>query len=262
MLAGLQSILLQKDLKWPPVEEWTVSRTVVRGLYNKMFEPGGYRYDNLNLQSEKPTLSGRSESGQSICQFGPDSITLEENHCHLEKFVQVVETVLGGLDEQDIPPFFLQRVKIQCLAQPTNCQDAVQLLAGRAARVYENIGPFERPPSFFGIRFRFPPALLRRGEEEADTDDLTEEEFRRAVADGRIEEKSGFVTLRFESYAKDPCKVWMEVAASYLQSEEPLTIADIPRIVRNIKDSYVFLTENGKRFLDQFDTKPEGDADE
>jgi hypothetical protein len=137
------------------------------------------------------------------------------------------------------------------------------LLASRAARVYENIAPFERPPSFFGIRFRFQPVhLIRRQEEELDAHDLTEEALQQAVADGRVEEKSGLITLRFESYAKDPRKVWMEVAASYLQSEEPLTIAEIPRIVRNIKDSYLFLTENGKRFLDQFDTKPEGDADE
>jgi hypothetical protein len=117
MLSEPQSIFFQTELKWPPIEEWRVSKSVVRGLYNKMFEPGGYKYDNLNLQSEKPTLSRGSESGQSICQFGPDSITLEESHdCHIEAFVQVVETVLGGLKEEDIPPFFLQRVKIQCPA--------------------------------------------------------------------------------------------------------------------------------------------------
>lgn len=264
MLSEPQSIFFQTELKWAPIEEWTVNTTVVRGLYNKMFEPGGYTYDNLTLQSEKPTLSRRSESGQSICQFGADSITLEESHdCHLETFVEVVETVLGGLNEEDIPPFFLQRVRIQCLAQPANCENAVELLAGRAARVYENIQPFERPPSFFGMRFRFPPAQLFRGDAaELGAGKVTEEELKRALADGRIEEKAGFITLRFESYARDPHKVWMEVAANYPQSDERLTVAHIPPIVGNIRESYKFLTTNGKRFLDQFDTQHEGEQNE
>jgi len=263
MLSEPQSIFFQTELRWPPVEEWTIGKSVVRALYNKMFEPGGYKYDNLDLQSEKPTLSRRSETGQSICQFGLDSITLEESHdCHIDTFVEVVQTVLGGLGAQEIPPFFLQRVKIQCLAQPANCDDAVQLLAGRAARVYENIGPFDRPPSFFGLRFRFPPALVCRDERENNDGDLTDELLKRAVAEGRVEEKSGFVTLRFESYVRDPHKVWMEVAASYPQSDEPLTIADTERIVRNIRESYQFLTGNGKRFLDQFDTRDEENRDE
>ncbi len=264
MLSEPKSIFFQTELEWPPLEQWTVSKDTIRHLYNKMFGPDGYTYDNLDLQSEKPTLSRRSESGQSLCQFGPNSITLEESHeCQVGAFSEAVQTVLGGLQKSDIPPFFHQRVKIQCLAQPANCRNTVELLAGRAARVYENIAPFERPPSFFGIRFRFSPTQLLHpkegeGEGEGEANGLTEEVVQRAVAEGRVEDKPGFITLRFESYARDPQQVWMEVAAGYLADGEPWAVTDTSAIIGNINDSYKFLTVNGKRFLDQFDTKHEG----
>jgi len=254
-----KSIFFQTELKWPPLEEYAVSEDVVRGLFNKMFEPGGHKYDNLQLQSDKPTLYKKARGGQSLCQFGSDSITIEESHeeCYLREFLNTVETVLGGINEDDIPPFFLQRVKIQCLCQTSICEDAVELLAGRVSRAYDAIQPFERPPAFFGVRFRFPPVHLVTPRESSGEPDEAEDEddIEQAIAEGRIEEKAGFVTLRLESYAQDPSQVWMEVAEMYPHFDSPMALADIQKITSNIQKSYDFLTQNSRSFLDQFDTE-------
>lgn len=253
-----KSIFFQTELKWPPFDEFSVSESVVLGLFNKMIEPGGYKYDNLTLQ-DKPTLHTKVGGGQSLCQFGSDSIMIEESHqeCHLDIFGEVIETVLGGLSEEDIPPFFLQRVKIQCLCQTANCEDAVELLAGKVSRVFDAIEPFGRPPAFFGVRFRFPPVhLVNSVGDDSQADDAGEDDeinFNRALDEGRVEEKAGFVTLRLESYAEDPSQVWMEVAATYPHFEEPMALKDVSKIIGNVRNSYDFLTKNSKEFLDQFD---------
>ena len=258
-----KSTFFQTELKWPPLEEFAISEDVVVRLFNKMREPDGYRYDNLTLQTDKPTLHRKGSGGQSLCQFGSESITIEESdeQCHIETFVEVVETVLGGLEEDDVPPFFLQRVKIQCLCQTAHAANAVQLLAGKVSHVFDAVEPFGRPPAFFGVRFRFPPIHLvspspREGESGADDEQSADEsEIEQAIAEGRIEEKAGFVTLRLESYAKDSRQVWMEIAGTYPHFEEPMALADVAKIIGNIRSAYEFLTNNSKSFLDQFDTE-------
>ncbi len=178
----------------------------------------------------------------------------------VESFIEAVQTVLGGLGLEDMPPFFVQQCKMQCLAQPANVESALQLLAARVANVYEPIAPFERPPTHFGVRFRFPPVVLREAEEEEHDevqpsikDDKTE------IANpkrGRPGEKKieSFVAARFETYAEDDKQVWMEVSAAYPQLERPLLVTDAERIVNNIRETHLFLTDKCKRFLDQFDT--------
>ncbi len=223
-----------------------------------MHEPGGYKYDNLKLQSDKPTLYSDGRGGQSLCQFGPDQITIEESHaeCSIKEFTEVVQTVLGGLVEDEIPPIFFQRVKIQCLSQVTHCHNSVELLAGKVSRAFGAIEPFERPPSMFGVRFRFPPVNVVDTQDDDDAEgEPGEEAIREAINQGRVEEKTGFVTLRLESYAKDRKRVWMEVAGAYPQFDEPLALADADKIIANIHNAYDFLTQNSKRFLDQFDTE-------
>jgi hypothetical protein len=269
MLSDPKSILFSTELKWPPFEEFGVSKDVVRTLYNKMFDPGGYTYDNLELQNDKPLLHRSTSNGRSMCQFGADSITIEENtvDCDIVSFVDIVKTVLGGLDQDDVPPFYLQRVRIQCLSRPTHCSNAVELLAGRASKVFDVIEPFERPPALFGMRFRFPPVHLVRSPEDevvveegdAQNDDEADD-IELAMSEGRVEEKAGFVVLRFESYAKDPQSVWMEAASTY-PLPEPLALDDLEKITENIQTSYEFLTVNSKQFLDQFDVK-QGDDDD
>ncbi|MCH8047342.1 MAG: hypothetical protein IID44_26885 [Planctomycetes bacterium] len=108
----------------------------------------------------------------------------------------------------------------------------------------------------FGVRFRFPPVNVVDTQDDDDAEgEPGEEAIREAINQGRVEEKTGFVTLRLESYAKDRKQVWMEVAGAYPQFDEPLALADADKIIANIHNAYDFLTQNSKRFLDQFDTE-------
>lgn len=261
MLGGLRSILFETTLRWPPLEGFHVNKEAIRRLYNKMFEPGGYRYENLDLQAECPTLSTRHADGHSVCKFGADFITIEEKKSHITVggFLEVVDTVLRGLDPNEVPPFFIQQCKVQCLAQPANSENSLMLLAARVANVYTAVDPFERPPLFFGVRFRFPPVVIEQekvkpiGEKE-DGSGLESGQSEVVPEEGEAKEvprkvMEGFVTVRFETYAEDISQVWMEVTAAYPQTERLLT----PRIAANISDTYQFL-EKSKRFLDQFDT--------
>jgi hypothetical protein len=50
----------------------------------------------------------------------------------------------------------------------------------------------------------------------------------------------------------------MEVAASY---PGPFAVATLADVTTNIRETYQFLTEKCKRFLDQFDTKDETEND-
>ncbi len=63
MLSEPRAILFHTELQLPPIEEIKVSKERVRELYNKMCEPGGYTYENLDLQATIPTLSTRKPDG-------------------------------------------------------------------------------------------------------------------------------------------------------------------------------------------------------
>ena len=153
---------------------------------------------------------------------------------------------------------------MRCLAQPAN-STPLELLANRVASVYEQIEPFERPPSYFGVRFQFQPAILvprseSEGSEEPEdstaietVDESDEEGPERPV------EMPGHITLRLETYARDPSQVWMEAKAFYPQAVRPIFLTDLDRIAANIRHTYNFLTSNCKRFLDQYDFPGEND---
>jgi hypothetical protein len=252
-----KSTFFQTQLEWPPIDDFAIPTSVVLGLFNKMFEPGEYRYDNLSLGSDKPTLYREVTKGQSLCQFSKESITIEESHddATIGTFKEVVEIVLGALEEDEIPPFFMQRVRIQCLCDVSGCNGAVDLLAGKVANVFSAIEPFRRPPRFFGIRFRFPPvSIITAPESVVDSDGSDDDTIiERAIKEGRLEEKAGFVTLRMETHAKDINQVWMELAGTYPHLDEPMALADMRKITRNIQSAYEFLTNNAIEFLNQFD---------
>jgi len=239
-----------------------------------MSQAGGNQYENLDLQSDPPFVSIRHPGGGlSACRFGASSLTIEEKRTPfltVDEFVGVVKTVLGGLKEDEVPsPFFLQQCRMQCLAQPSNVENSLDLLARRLARVYGAIDPFGRPPAFFGVRFRFPPVILeQQGENPEATGQICDETPTqqggtdkpaspiedRPIADLPVEKK-GFVTVRFETHTEDITQVWMEVNASYPETDLPLSLKDTARIAENIRETHVFLVDKSKRFLDQFDNK-------
>ena len=276
MLSGLRTVFFQNTLRWPPLEGYSVSKDAIRRLYNKMFEPEGYRYENLDLQSDVPSLSSRREGGGlSVCRFGTSSLTIEEKKPTLtvDGYIEAVTTVLSALSEEEVPPIFLQECRMQCLAQPSNAQSPLVLLASRVARVYDHIEPFGRPPAFFGVRFRFPPVILldreeashNTGEEPSDAQERSLEApssiepAHGDASEGRRVEKRGFVTVRFETHAEDTSQLWMEVTAAYLETDPVLSLRDTERIANNIRETHTFLAQRCKQFLDQFDTGSDSD---
>lgn len=263
MISEPKSILIATHLEYPP-EGFKIVDDEIVSLYHKLREPGGYRYENLVIQADPPRLftEGPGDDTESFCEIGPHTISIVERGAPVmaaDEFAGVVQTVLGGLGDR-CPPFFFQRTKIQCLAQPIS-GDSIELLAGKVANVLNRISPFGRPPSFFGVRFRFLPEEFFNDEGKQD------EQGTEAVADAHVEEESegslvdtpagvqsaeGFVTVRFESYSRDPSQVWMEVGA--MDRLAPVVATqDIDRLGKSIVRVYKFLTENCKRFLDQFD---------
>lgn len=158
---------------------------------------------------------------------------------------EIVKGVLGGLSavmedlDCEVPPFLAQRCRVHCTAQPNQSEHSLDLLAGKVARVKESILPFGRPPSFFGVRFRFPPAVIVDGDTRHETS------------------HEDFVTVRFETFSDDISQVWMEVAATYMLMEKRVALGSTETVQENIHASYKFLTENCRRFLDQFDVPAE-----
>lgn len=256
MLSEPRAIFFQTILEWPPVElyEFRIGKDVIRQFFNKLFEHEfiEHHYENLNLQAQKPTLSTRNVNRESICQFGDRSITIEERRPDfaVDGFTTVVKEVLRGLKavadeipDYAVPPFFVQRCRVNCLSQAMASGSSLELLAARVANVMEAIKPFERPPSFFGVRFRFPPVVL-----EAEG------------AQGAAFEN--FASVRFETYSEDPSQVWMEVAATHPLMHVGATLNEPERVIANIVESYEFLTLRCKAFLDQFDTPDEQPSQE
>jgi hypothetical protein len=246
MLADTRALFFQTELQLPPMKELKISKDQVRGLYNKMFEVGGYPYENLHLQGEMPALSTDRGDGKSLCEFGSHLIRIEEREPvgGVDEFVCVVRTVLGGLGK--VSPIYVQRCRVQCVAQPHGSESSIGLLAGKVANVMHKIDPFERPPSYFGVRFRFVPGVEEPEEGVSEAAGGTEP-AREAV------EHKGFVNLRFETYSKDVKSVWMEVAAVYPFSELIAVPEHLDAITDNILETYRFLAEKSKKFLDQFD---------
>jgi hypothetical protein len=251
------ALFFQVELRWPPPElvSFRVSHTLVRALFNKLFEPeySEFAYQNLELEPRRPTLSRQSGNARSVLQFDSSSLTIEESksESHLNQFEKHIAAVLRALAsvatglEVEVPEFFLQRCKIQCLAQPYNSTGSLPLLAGGVANVLERIDPFERPPCHFGVRFRFPPAEIvdQEGEEGEE---------------GEVRTHRNFATVRFETYEADPAMVWMEVASEYMLYPNEIALADDRKITAHVQETYDFLTQQCVHFLNQFDIELPG----
>ena len=250
MLSSPSPLYFQTELSVPPVAMFRIEKSCVRSLFNKMFEADGYPYDALNLQGNTPSMSSKREDEEvSSCRFTDYSICIEEKNPRFsaDDFVGIVRKVLSGFGP--FRPVYMQRVRIQCLCQSLHSVSAVHLLANKVANVMDRISPFERPPAYFGVRFRFPP-LIAVDHEDAETDNPMI-----GQAEVQEEEHKGFITLRFETYDKDLKQVWMEVAAMY-PFPEPVSLPEhLDAITRNVTDTYHFLAEKGKKFLDQFDVQ-------
>lgn len=256
MLSEPRAIFFQTELVWlpPQVSDYRLDKAAVRSLYNTLFEAdfNDHCYENLDLQAQKPTLSSEREGKRSICRFSENSITIEEQRPNftVEEFWEIVKTVVGAFkkvvegdgSEPSFPPFFCQRCRINCLTQPHEVDNSLTLLAERLSCVKNAISPFERPPSFFGVRFRFPPVVVK-------------------TETGETKARHGdFATVRFETYSDDPSQIWMEILANYvpLAEESARTTLDSMELFRtNIMNAYHFLTERCKAFLDQFDVPQE-----
>lgn len=262
MLGDTRAILFQTELEWPPLDmgEFRVGPTLVRKLYNMMFEPdfSDYHYDNLDLQGKPPTLSKLSEDGRRwICQLRDKSLFIEDRwpanpqswideygrappQSRLDDFLRAIVAVIGAFDavgksaKLNLPPILVQKCRIQCLSQPLGSRGSLELLASKVASVMESITPFGRPPSYFGVRFRFPPCEIEH-------------------EDGETTEHKDFVTVRFETFSEDTSLVWMEVAAVHLSLGGPMSFSEIEPIKENVRDSYQFITEKCREFLNQFD---------
>lgn len=250
MLSEPRAILFETQLEWWPPEKqgrFRVTDDLVRGLYNKLFEVeyDEFCYKNVDLQSNEPSLSSKYDGGRvSRCQFSQNSISIEEAKAGIElsAFAQGVRAVLGAFSAvctdsgAGVPPILMQRCRIHCLSQPNEAGTSLDLLTTRVADVLGKIGPFERPPLFFGVRFRFPPVEI-----EAEGEEPTNH--------------NNFCVVRFETYSEDLSQVWMEVAAShFFETAVDMSEAEgLDQIEARLRESYYFLTDKCKAFLDQFD---------
>jgi hypothetical protein len=264
MLSEPTAILFETQLGWPPPEivSFRVTKDLVRALYNKLHEAefNDFAYQNLELQGSGFCLfTKHEEGGASRCRFGDGnvSITEEATTATVDDFVRRAKAVLRALAavcadaNVEPPPVLTQRCKINCLSQPHESESPIELLAKRLARVVDKIEPFGRPPAFFGVRFRFPPAsFMEDGEDKSEQgkeDDSQTEDFS---------------AVRFETYSEDQSKVWMEVSSNrFFQSLLDVSGDGLGEIESGIRTSYRFLTENCKDFLDQFDVKKQNEGD-
>lgn len=114
-------IFLSTALEAPPITGFAIGEDVVTLLYNAMREPGGYAYDNLNLQGDPPCLTTRrGKEGKSKCEVGPYLVKVKKHlpEMPVDEFVGVVKTILTAIGD-DCPPFMRQKTKIKCLMQPS-----------------------------------------------------------------------------------------------------------------------------------------------
>jgi hypothetical protein len=250
MSSGLRTLSFGTDLHLPPTPEFKIKPAQVHSLFNKMHEPGGYPYESLEKQIDRYLLTTKREGGKSVCQLGPDMIRIEEEkpEMPLNDFDNVVQTVIKALP--GVGPFFLQRCRAECLVQVQSEADSRVLLAGKIANVLDRINPFERPPSYFGVRFRFEPQFA--DDNDKDEDDENDNPIMKPSTDQGELIHTGFMQARFETYSKDKTQVWIEVTATYPEVFIPET--DLEKIVQNIKQTYDFLSVKCKAFIDQFDS--------
>lgn len=243
MLSELRSIYFMTEFKYPPFEAFMVSRDQVQDLFQKLSQDPAFRYENLDRQASPPFMStrGDEDKGESRCEIGKDSIRFIEDRMSIsvEDFADRACKVLETLGE-DCPPIFYQKCEVECLAQPHVSNDSLVLLAGVVSNVANKIGPFGRPPSFFGVRFRFAPYNKDEDEDEDQKDWVSDEDH------------SGFITARFETYSKDRSMVWIEVVSSN-PCKEIISPKNLDTAKENILSTSRFAQERCIAFLNQYD---------
>ncbi len=259
MLAETASIYFMTELRFLPIEDLRFGKNFVRELYMELAKPGGHSYENLRIQTDPPTMSTKRMTqhgeGMSACQIGADTILIEETEPELnvDGFIENVHTVFKTVArikekaEEQTPPVFMQRCVIRCLAKPGKSKNSISLLAGKVSNVLKAIEPFERPPQFFGVRFRFPPFSIVAKKEDG--------------SESEVEGRQNFASIRFETWSKDVQLIWMEIEAVYV-FQEPIAVSQTDKIGHNIHDAYQFLTEKCANFLNQFDDMPEPEEDD
>ena len=131
------------------------------------------------------------------------------------------------------------------MAQPHGTEDSLKLLAGCVSNVGDKTVPFGRPPSFFGVRFRFAPY-----NKEEETQDWVSNE-----------DHSGFITARFETYSKDRPMVWIDVVSSN-PCKEIISPTNLSPVRENILSTSRFAQERCIAFLNQYDEESDSDNNE
>lgn len=241
MLSEVRSIYFMTEFKYPPFEDFRVSRDQVQALFEKLSKDSAFRYENLDRQASPPFMStrGDDDKGESRCEIGKDSIRFVEDRVtvSVDDFANRVCKVLETLGA-DCPPIFYQKCEVECLVQPHGTQNPLELLAGCVSNVADRIGPFGRPPSYFGVRFRFEPY---NEDEDEDSQDWVSDE-----------DHSGFITARFETYSKDRRMVWIDVVSSN-PCREIISPGNLTPAKENIFSASRFAQEKCIAFLNQYD---------
>lgn len=265
MKPHVRSIYFSTVLEYPPLDAFRITREEIQRLFHELSEDAGNRYDNLHLQGRPPFLSIEREeaSAESRCEIGKHTIRIfeEKPEFTIDRFCDRVCKILSALGN-DCPPIFFQKCEIRCLAGVTNAKSALHLLARGAANVYNKIQPFKRPPSYFGLRFRFQPVTEEDLEDDAEQG-LIESDFVGVTDEGVPDIDSigqSYVVARFETYSQDRTQVWIEVVASY-PCQKPITPENLKPIRDNITSAYNFATKQCLEFLDQWDV-PRGDSED
>lgn len=249
MLPEPTSLCFMTELRFLPLDEHRFDKAFVKKLYFELSKPGGYAYENLDLQADPPQLLTtrvtHTGTGRSLCRVKADRILIEESEpeVDVDDFIVIVRDIAKAAlaVKEDCPPIFAQRCVIQCVAKPQHSKNSIGLLAGEVANVLDKIEAFRRPPQFFGVRFRFPPAQISTDNDDTD------------VAD--VEEKDDFVTVRFETWGKDVSQVWMETDGLTFFSQ-PIHLTDSEMIGETLTKAYSFLSGECIGFLNQFDNPP------
>lgn len=244
------TIYFENELEFVPLEGLHFDGDFAADLYQELRKPGsGLAYKNLLqepsiLLSTSETMPNGKMSRQ--CEISDHSILMSESRTKstVEEFSESVTDVLKAVAEvRDVnPPIFSQRSTVRALWKPTHCRHPLVLLACHASRVIDKVDPFNRPPSFYGMRFRFAPA---------DEDDLKPFDNGRGGS-----AKHDYLTVRYEIYSDDTSYIWIEVESRQYFTEF-MDISKTAEIGKNISETHEFMTNNGVAFLEQFDLPPD-----
>jgi hypothetical protein len=263
----VRSIYFSTVLQYPPFEGFRITRDQIQSLFQELRKNAGHRYENLHLQGKpSPYLSTEQEEtdGFSKCEIGKQSIRVIENEPEITigHFTERVCAILTALGD-NCPPILMQRCEVRLLANTTHAKSALDLLTKHTANVFDKIAPFGRPPSHFGLRFRFHPYSLEDIAAETNEGDVDEdegepvesEEHDDSVAKFEIpDSEDSFITARLETYGEGRKQVWIEVVSS-CPCRQSVNHENLDPVKLHIDATYRFATDKCLAFLNQWDKK-------